>query len=107
MSFKDGMKNFGKGLGEFIDAAAKAADDRRELELQHRAVVENALREYEAAVGKPFVVQTPMVAVPNGVLPWSPTRPGHLINCQEYCYTKHCLTCGREAYGDVFCRQHR
>ncbi len=105
------MGKFGKGVKavfEIIDEAAKVREEKRETERKYRAVVENAIKEYEAITGQTFHRrEEAALLVSSTGLPWSATNPGHLVNCSHSCFIKHCLTCGKEAWTDVYCPEHR
>lgn len=116
------FRGFGKALSEGMEALAEAAERDREraalaekIELEQRAFVETALSQYEKHVGRPYQLDsrftTAKIAEPisgyNTGLPWDPENKGHLITCRNNCVTDHCITCGMESYGRVYCYNHR
>lgn len=115
-----GLKSFGQGLGEFLEASAVIAEERRRVEAEARQKVTDAIREYEDVTGKRFhlAVETPSISyLPPDVnvahpivgmqLPWDPERKGHLINCRRGCWDTHCLACGTRTIGySTYCPTH-
>lgn len=115
------FKGLGEGIVKGLDAIAEAneaerlrAIERGKIELEHRGLVEDALREYEKHVGRRYQLDerftTARVAEPitgyNTGLPWDPEHKGHLVTCRDNCVTDHCLVCGMENYGRVYCSKH-
>jgi hypothetical protein len=113
------FKGVGKVIGEGMEAMAEAAREQeeraaaaRELETKHREIVEHHIKEYEAATGLKWYSKNDLTqAIPtagyNMSLPWDPEQRGHLLTCRDNCVTDHCLTCGMECYGQVYCSRHR
>lgn len=118
------FRGFGKALSEGMEALAEAAERDREraalaekIELEQRAFVETALSQYEKHVGRPYQLDSKdsSTEAPGPILSysgtpalvWDTARKGHLISCKENCMTTHCIVCGMENYGFVYCSKHR
>lgn len=116
------LKTAGKAIGEGMDALAEANEAARlraieqgKIELEHRGLVEDALREYEKHVGRPYQLDsrftTAKIAEPitgfNPALNWDPERKNHLTTCRESCHQDHCIACGRVYFGHgPYCMIH-
>jgi hypothetical protein len=120
--FVQAAKGAGRFMHEMAEAAAEAERERQAretelaaIELEHRSTVEDALKEYEKNVGRPYQldsrfttakVDQPIAGFNTG-LPWDYDNKGHLFTCRDNCMTDHCITCGEETYGRVHCLKHR
>jgi hypothetical protein len=121
------FKGLGEGIVKGLDAMAEAdariqehkAEERR-IEADQREFVEQAIKQYEIVVGKPFIQRgqvyderfrvsyPPIVSNPGHPgLTWDMENKGHLINCRPNCTMHHCLVCGEESYSKMYCFDHR
>jgi len=117
-----GLKGLGEGIGKGLSAMAEAVEEEnrraaqaKEQEEIERAAVEDQLRQYERNVGRRYQLDerftTARIAQPitgyNTGLPWDSERKGHLVTCKDGCRVEHCLVCGMDNFGFVYCSKHR
>lgn len=107
------VKGVGSAISSGLEAMAEAAreeearrEQARQTEIELRDMVEHYIKEYERETGLKFRLKTDEnSSAPT--LPWDPDNKGHLLMCPPDCRISHCLTCGMENYGFLYCSKHR